>query len=102
MTWADEIDLAMRRGGSPYDAATILLLIRQGRAAFRALEHLRGSVVFCDGYAEVGHIAGRWDRREAQELLSWARDLARARGLLTLRVTGRRGWQRFLEREGVR
>lgn len=101
MTWADEIDLAMRRGGSPYDAAAILRLIRAGRASFRALEHLRGSVVFCEGYAEVGHIAGRWDRSEAQELLDWARDLARARGCRELRVTGRRGWRRFLTQEGI-
>ena len=101
MTWSDEIDAAMRRGGSPYSAVDLLRLVRAGRATFRALTHMRGSVVFCDGYAEVGHIAGKWDRAEAQELLDWARGLARARGCRALRVTGRRGWRRFLKTEGV-
>lgn len=100
MSWADEIDHAMRRGNSPYTSLDLLRLAREGRAEIYIWPRMHASSVLLNDTVEIGHVFGEWTPEEAQEL--WARLLAfcvrhgKSGGI----VKGRPGWRRFLRMKG--
>jgi len=100
MTWMEEMDIALERGGSPVDAMYVLNKIRRGEGRFFAWPKMRASVIEEDGLADIGHVYGEWTIDEARELLGKMGDFARDRGLTTGRAFGRPGWKRFLRMKG--
>lgn len=100
MTWADEIQVAMVRGKSPYTAADVLRWLRNGDAWMGVTPNLHASLWFRDGICEVGHMFGRWTKEDAE----WLRDAAwremRKRGITEMQVNGRKGWKRFWKLKG--
>lgn len=98
MSWAADIDRAMERGRSPFDAGDLLAWLRAGRAHLLVGERMHASVVLLDGRAEVGHVCGRWNESDARWCWSRAGEWAKARGFDSVVVRGRAGWARFLRR----
>jgi hypothetical protein len=103
MTWADEIDVALERAGSPHSAADLLRWLREGDAYFVATEAMRGSVWFNPaGEVEIGHLFGRWDLKSAVWMARQVEKECKRRGVEFVAITGRAGWQRFLKMRGFR
>ena len=101
MTWAQDIDQALMRCGSPHSAADVLRWVRDGQAVFAAGDHMHGSLWFRpDGKAEIGHVAGRWNMADAEWLFKRMRAEALARGIEDVEINGRPGWRRFLQQKG--
>lgn len=103
MSWADEIEDAMRRGGSPYGVDDVLTWLRRGQARLFVAEDLHASlVIWPHGEAEVGHMYGRWNSCQARWLIERGRAWLAERGIDDFTVRGRPGWARFLRMRGIR
>ena len=103
MTWADDIDHALQRGGSQLSFLDIFYAVRKGCARLRIETHMHGGVMVWPDtkVAELTHVCGHWGRDEAEGLLAWAERSALEMGATSFELTGRPGWRRFLEREGI-
>ena len=102
MTWCDDIDAAMQRGKSPYNALDVLGWVRDGNASFAATERMSASV-WWNGPSgpEIGHICGEWNDEDARWLLEVADRECRERGVDCIAVQGRKAWRRFLRIKGI-
>lgn len=102
MTWLDEVDIAMRRGNSPYGAMDLFGWLRQGTAGFAVCDGMHASWVYRQpDLCEVGHVYGRWDNLSLLWLLGKMKlDMAR-RGVPGWTYDGRGGWGRFLAMKGL-
>jgi len=99
-SWADEIDVAMVRGKSPWRATDLLRWLREGSAGLAMGEDMHASWVFEGDVCTVGHVYGRWNADEmAWFVRCMERDMA-ARGVRSWRWSGRPGWARFLRSKG--
>lgn len=102
MSWADDIDLAMQRGGSPYTAADLIRWLREGRAGMAVTDDMHASWVFEDGACNVGHVHGRWNGASMRWLIGCMKRDMEARGVTSWRWSGRAGWARFLRSKGFK
>jgi len=101
VSWADEIDKACMRGGSPYGAVEVLGWMREGDARFFCSGELHASCFIDDaGIARVGHMAGVWNRQDAAWIIARCRQWLKKRGISEINIEGRPGWKRLLQREG--
>jgi len=101
LNWADQVDAAMLRGNSPYNCLDVLRWMREGNATFGISGDMTGSVWFRpDGVAEICHIAGAWNDKDADWLYRCLMRAVRRRGLVEWTWNGRRGWRRFLRSKG--
>lgn len=100
MDMMDEIDVAMKRGKSPYTALDLFRWLREGNAEIYIWPNMHASSVFIDDEVQIGHVYGTWTTEEAEEL--WERLLAfcKKNGKTGGKVFGRKGWQRFLKIKG--
>lgn len=98
--WADQIDHAMKRGGSPYTALDVLRWLREGIATLWIWPNMHASAVVLDGVVHIGHVWGRWLLDEAQELWDQLGAFCQRFGRVGGKVQGRAGWQRFLRMRG--
>ena len=100
MTWADEIDLALRRSGGGLTSLDLLRWLRAGQAQLFVCGTMHGSLWYRDGGAELAHVAGSWDDGCARWLLKRATQAALQRGIERIEINGRPGWRRFLMMKG--
>ena len=102
MTWADDIDLAMKRGRSPYRAEDLIRWLRSGAATFAVTESMSASI-WWDGPdgPEIAHIAGKWHNNDAAWLYSRMKRECQTRGVDFVQINGRNGWPRFFRMKGI-
>ena len=103
MTWANDISKALRRANSPYSFEDWMGWLRSGQVEMAVAPCLHGSIWFNpDDTPEVAHISGKWCPECVQWLQERMMDAADARGVDFIEINGRRGWARFLSKEGVK
>lgn len=101
MTWADEIDVAMKRGNSPYSARDVFAWLRAGQAYFCATDAMHASIWFKDAeICEIGHVAGKWNNSDARFIFEKCQGEAQRKGYDKIVSNGRAGWSRFLQIKG--
>jgi hypothetical protein len=98
MTWADQIDRALQRVGSPYTALDLLRFLREGKARLYVGERLHGALWWRDdGVVEVFHVAGTWNAADGDWLFE---KMYEAVPNARVAINGRPGWERFLRMKG--
>lgn len=97
------IEDALRRGKSPFTVQDVLEAYVNGNLVLCVGTKMSGSCwVRDDGRGpavEVVHVGGDWDRDEARDMFDTMKAEAARRGL-PYRWSGRKGWARFLRKEG--
>jgi hypothetical protein len=101
-TWDRQIDIAMKKAGSPFTANDVIAWLRFGQASMAVAPCMHASVWFNpQGQAEIGHLhAKRWCNTCARWMLDRLKAESEARGCNHVAVTGRPGWARFLRMKG--
>ena len=98
MTWADEIDTALTRAGSPYQAGDLIRWLCSGTLKLAVGNQMHGSLWFRpDGEPEIAHLYGNWNEEDALWLFSKLKEYANGR---FVEIKGRPGWERFLKMKG--
>jgi hypothetical protein len=101
LNWGDAIEVAMIRGGSPYRVGDVLRWLRDGNASFAACGDMHGSIHFLsNGTAEIGHVGGAWNDKDAAWLYDRLQKALLQRGVTDWNWSGRKGWTRFLQSKG--
>lgn len=95
------IEDALEKGNSPYTIQDVLMANINGRLFLNVGKHMSSSYWENNGRMEVVHVGGTWNYADARVQIDAMIKEAKKRGIPWV-WSGRKGWTRFLKKEGFK